>query len=366
MQVAHQRGTPVIYVAASARELPAEVQDWLGRADIRAVASHNIYDLLAELVRGRKFAALVVNIQSVDWNEMDFFDHAAKLARHTPIYVTGSPQQRAKLEAACRRGAQPFDAMALDGENAPVLAPAEPTVTAEPTLAAEPLLRYQPDFQESPAEEEPVQPEIDDTRQPSSTPEPTPSAWPRVRLAEAFEPATEDLEELETGFLEDDESSPSELSDEPEDPIEDEVGTQPDEVAAEAASTALMEQERITSAVIESQPARAEWTVPQKSQPSDESDCSTPQQVDTQPRIAVQSDHQADAEAPVVFPWTTTPSRPKRTPPQHGIAATEPMSAQAVGGGFSDSPFKSVRLTAEEIAALMGQPPRRQAPEAQP
>lgn len=116
MAFVHERTAPAIYVASSARELPVEVQDWLSRADTHAVAAPHIYDLLAQMARGKKFTAVIVSIQSVDWNEMDFFDYAARLSRHTPLYVAGPPQQHAKMEAACRRGARLFDAVSLQEE----------------------------------------------------------------------------------------------------------------------------------------------------------------------------------------------------------------------------------------------------------
>lgn len=76
-------------------------------------------------------------------------------------------------------------------------------------------------------------------------------------------------------------------------------------------------------------------------------------------------------DVPVVFPWSPPGvNRPRRTPP----GAVAPPTAEAgpsipPAGGFSaapESPFKSVRLTAEEIAALMGPVARPPAPEAHP
>lgn len=109
MPAARQRRAPLIYIAGSARELPPSMQEWLGRADVRAVASSGIYDVLALLARRKRFQAIVVHMDAVDWSEMDFFDHAARLSQGVPIYVVGQPHHAAKLEAACRRGAQPFD-----------------------------------------------------------------------------------------------------------------------------------------------------------------------------------------------------------------------------------------------------------------
>lgn len=110
-----QRGSRVIYVAASAREFPPPVQDWLGQADNRAASSPDVYDALATLARGARPAAMIVSMDSVDWSEMEFFDHTARIGRDTTVYVTGGPHQAAKLQAACGRGAQIFDPQLADG-----------------------------------------------------------------------------------------------------------------------------------------------------------------------------------------------------------------------------------------------------------
>jgi len=108
-----QHDARVVYVAGSAREFPASVQEWLSLPEHRAVASSNVYDALAGLTRRRRPVAIIVSIESVDWEELDFFDLAARLSRETSIYVTGHEHDRAKIEAALSRGARPFSAEEL-------------------------------------------------------------------------------------------------------------------------------------------------------------------------------------------------------------------------------------------------------------
>lgn len=109
MLASRPRGSRIVYVASSARELPADVQEWLGRPEIRAASSPNIYDCLAILAGGARPTLLIVSIEAVDWNEMEFFDQAVRLSRHTRVYAVGQPHQLAKLEAAFKRGARRFD-----------------------------------------------------------------------------------------------------------------------------------------------------------------------------------------------------------------------------------------------------------------
>ena len=109
MPAANQRSQRVLYVAGSARELPQEVRDWLARAENRAVAAPDIYEALAGLTKRQRPAALIVNIESVDWEEMEFFDLAGRVSRETAIYVTGHDHHRAKIEAALQRGARLFN-----------------------------------------------------------------------------------------------------------------------------------------------------------------------------------------------------------------------------------------------------------------
>lgn len=109
MPATTQRISRIIYVAGSAREFPADVQEWLSRGESRAIASPSIYDALACLSRRPRPVAILVSIEAVDWEEMEFFDQAARLSRDTTIYVTGHDHYRAKIEAALQRGARRFN-----------------------------------------------------------------------------------------------------------------------------------------------------------------------------------------------------------------------------------------------------------------
>ncbi len=123
-----QRGSRVIYVAASARELAQEVQDWLGQPSIRASASPDIYDTLAQLAEGKSPLALIVSMESVDWTELEFFPLVHRVCPDALIYVTGAGHQEAKMEAALARGARRFDPEVLNE----LLAVAPPVRSAGP------------------------------------------------------------------------------------------------------------------------------------------------------------------------------------------------------------------------------------------
>lgn len=109
-----QRSPRVIYVAGSAREFPPEVRDWLSEGQHRAVAAPNVYDALARLTGRHRPAAVIVSIESVDWEEMEFFDLARRLSRQTTLYVSGAEHQEDKLAAALARGAQRFEEGSVD------------------------------------------------------------------------------------------------------------------------------------------------------------------------------------------------------------------------------------------------------------
>ena len=113
MPSGRQRGSRVIYVAGSVREFPEEVQSWLGRAENPAGASPNIYDALALLAAGARPVAIIVSAEAVDWNELEVFDHLSQVQRTLRVYVVGQDYHEAKCEAACRRGARPFDGAAM-------------------------------------------------------------------------------------------------------------------------------------------------------------------------------------------------------------------------------------------------------------
>lgn len=165
------RGPRILYIAASARELPEYVQQWLGRAEHRAASSPHIYDALALLVGGARPLIMIVSIEAVDWSEFDFFDHAIRLSPSTRIYVVGDDHNAPKLEAARKRGAKLFDEEAIredlalssqwsrgPGVNELLAARLGPGGR----IAARPIIRPVPPEPESEAESEPAaqEPEI--------------------------------------------------------------------------------------------------------------------------------------------------------------------------------------------------------------
>lgn len=113
MSGAEQSGSRVIWVAGSLAELPDEVHAWLRQQGERASACTNIYDALATLTIHPRPAALVVNIELVDWQEMEFFDWVAALGSETTVYVVGGQREQDKIDAALRRGARRFDTGSL-------------------------------------------------------------------------------------------------------------------------------------------------------------------------------------------------------------------------------------------------------------
>lgn len=114
MASAKQRGSKVVYVAGAAREFPQDVQDWLSHTAYRPAACPHVYDALAQLVSGRRPAALIVSLEAIDWDELEFFDLVPRLSRDTRVFVAGLEHQQAKLEAALARGAEPFEPAVLD------------------------------------------------------------------------------------------------------------------------------------------------------------------------------------------------------------------------------------------------------------
>ena len=101
-----QHGSRVVYVAGPSADLPDLIQAWLNEHPVQE--SKDIYDALAILTARQRPVALIVNIEAVDWHEMDFFDIAARLSRETRIYVVGQEYHRAKLDAAIASGARRF------------------------------------------------------------------------------------------------------------------------------------------------------------------------------------------------------------------------------------------------------------------
>lgn len=187
------------------------------------------------------------------------------------------------------------------------------------------------------------------------------SGWPRVHLADELElpvpdpaeaPGTEDSE---TGFIDEE---PGEVSAADEAPETHSAGV------PEGAEETRLPSEVIAPAATAERPASADGeTAP----PDDASELGDDQAsaADDRPTVRlVAVDEPAESDPLVMFPWSENPNRPKRTPPP-SAALPAPQAPPAAASNSSESPFKSVRLTAEEIAALMGSPPHRRAPEAQ-
>ncbi|HOB74179.1 MAG TPA: hypothetical protein PKG54_06610 [Phycisphaerae bacterium] len=324
------RGSRIIYVAASARELPEEVQQWLGRAEHRAARSPHIYDALALLAGGARPAVMIVSMQAVDWSEMAFFDLVARISRHTHIFVAGHSHDDSKLKAACKRGARLFEeesvAEALSSTAnwsrpagvADILAARLPATPPPPVSA--PLFKpVRPEsFEGDATEESSAEESIHtgkatagalDTLEPASEPEPADA--PPVRLVDALDIAAhyEDLSHDEDPDLEPHASSPGTAE------------PRPDDLEAPDA--------------------------PAPEQPSE-----TSYSESTEP------------EQPIPFPWAPAPNRPQRIPPRQRMAEGDaPASASSVSSVDPAPPSAPVpvpprpaELTAEELAALMGKP----------
>ncbi len=113
MSAASHSGGRILCVAPSLSALPEAVRAWLAQVEPSCEISPDLYDALAILATGRRPELLIVDIDVVDWNEMEFFRQAGLLCRKMRILVTGPGHQRAKLEAACKQGASLFDPRAV-------------------------------------------------------------------------------------------------------------------------------------------------------------------------------------------------------------------------------------------------------------
>ncbi|MBP7937050.1 MAG: hypothetical protein KA354_20595 [Phycisphaerae bacterium] len=101
-----QHGSRVVYVAGLTAGVPDAVQAWLDEHP--AQHSPDIYDALATLTGRQRPVALIVHIEAIDWQEMDFFEVAAHVSRETRVYVVGLDHHRSKIEAAVAKGARGF------------------------------------------------------------------------------------------------------------------------------------------------------------------------------------------------------------------------------------------------------------------
>jgi len=314
-----QHGSRVVYVAGLSADLPDLIQAWLNEHPTQQ--SHDIYDALATLTARQRPVALIVNIEAVDWQEMDFFDIAARTSRDTRIYVVGQDYHRVKLEAAIAKGARRFSADDL-AEDLARPAPGSQRVGVRDLLAGSLGTIGRPAARQS--------------------------AVPRMGRAELVlvptfaEPTTE-------------EPRPS-------------VVRQPT-----ASST------RSTPAAVPAPPPAPAQASIQTDLPQPEP---TPKEPATGERpnvrlvgpVEEETHRTAEPEKPATpFPWAPSPSRPKRIPPASAgsrAAINDPQPPDPATPAPSVSPVPAasgptrttaplpVELTAEELAALMGKPSR--------
>lgn len=155
MPPSKRRGARVLYVAQSARDLPDDVRDWLSRENNPATACRDPYEALAWLAVGRRPAVLIVSIDTVDWDELEFFALADRFGDKTRLYVAGREDQQDKIDAARDLGARVFSIAAVDQDL--TAAPEEDEADAGPGgLLAGSLRSIEPPDQE-PAETRPEQ-----------------------------------------------------------------------------------------------------------------------------------------------------------------------------------------------------------------
>lgn len=292
------RGPRIVYVAASARELPEEVQQWLGRAEHRAASSPHIYDALALLATGIRPAVMIVNIGSVDWSEMGFFDQAARIGRETRVFVAGHDYDAAKMEAACKRGAYLFDEAAV-GE----------------ALSSPPAWSRGPGMSDILAA----------SLKPAG---PWPAPAPVIRPVPP-EPADFDENDGEPGFVQPATSGRAA----PEEPT-----TPPD--------------------VVQAAPVRLVGAEPDF---ADGHDLEAQAPVES-PGPGGETEDSDETDQPIPFPWAPSLNRPQRIPPKPQPASANPPPAAPPSAEPSPAapagivPPKPLELTSEELAALMGRP----------
>ncbi len=74
----------------------------------------DVYEALASLVTGPRPAVLALNVDDMDWDEFDFFDHLRRLAPEIRVLVTSATGDQSRLEHACHRGAELLAGFDLD------------------------------------------------------------------------------------------------------------------------------------------------------------------------------------------------------------------------------------------------------------
>jgi hypothetical protein len=109
-------GARILCVAANEKDFPELVRQWLGSVGSRTQYSQDIYDALAVLATGTRPIVMVVSVEAVDWNEMEFFGHVAVVSGGTHVYVTAQDANDSRVLAAVERGAKPFDPAAAQAD----------------------------------------------------------------------------------------------------------------------------------------------------------------------------------------------------------------------------------------------------------
>ncbi len=296
-----QRGARLVYVAGAARELPDEVQEWLSHPGHPAVAASGVYEALAMLAGRRRPAAILVSMESVDWDELEFFEHAVRVGRDTRVYVVGGEHQQAKIEVAVNRGARRFDGELLDEDLR--RASARPQRMATRDLLAGTLEAVQ--ARSTAALRVAAGGRIGAEAPPLP---PARGGWPAHPVPERQpeEPEDQEVARVEEPVLE-----PV--------PSDDEVRGETDRPVVRLVSRGEEEDELAS---------------------------------------------EEEASSPIPFPWAPSPNRPKRTPPSARGESLEAANEVQPGGSRPEAatafgsrqPFSPVELTAEELAALVGKP----------
>jgi len=109
-------GARILCVGASEQDVPEPVRQWLGKVGSRAQYSQDIYDTLAVLATGTRPIVVIVSVETVDWNEMEFFAHVDAISRGTRVYVAAENASDSRVFAAVERGAKLFDPAAAQAD----------------------------------------------------------------------------------------------------------------------------------------------------------------------------------------------------------------------------------------------------------
>lgn len=381
MSVPKGSGPHVLYVAPTARVLSPEVREWIEHNPGRAFASHNLYDALADLAGGRSPAAIIVELDSVDFSEIEFFDHAARLSRDSSFYVTSRSRQDDKIEAARQRGAKLFDPADIE-DDLQVMALRIREETEQAVTARRSGSR-------PPATAETTEAASDDTaREPETTAESPPSSAPELspddRFPSSVGPADRrsvyEEELIEVTRFEDKNRGPEGPD---HDAVDEADKLYPDRQIAiedeEYATEVFAGSDHTFRIRIDDQPSRE---VDDSNQPNESLEDRFEES--SAEGTAVDENPEAEPASSIGFPWSPHPDRPQRTPPNRTSPtaktdSSEPEESDTNSPGTSDGhdaeepddsrparpPAESrpprtpinVEITSEELAALLNDPP---------